>query len=132
MQEWYKNKVFLGVILVLVVSGFFLFGSSKDNDSTRDNDEVEIGENEISVNGVIACLPYRSATPGQGCVKGVRGDDGKMYAVNSITLNGIENTMDEGQKVTAVGEFEPADTSVDDSSVFRYDGVLVLSSLKKR
>lgn len=125
--------MFLGALLVLVVGGFFLFGRSDDNGSAgRDNDDVELREDEISVNGVIECLPYKAATAGQGCVKGIRGDDGKMYALNSITLNGVENTMSEGQKVTGVGEFEPADMSVDDSSVFRYDGVLILSSLRKR
>lgn len=132
MQEWYKNKLFLGVLLVVAIGGFFLFSGSDNNDVERENDEVELREDEISVAGVIACLPYRAATPGQGCVKGVKGDDGKMYALNSIALNGIENTMSEGQKVTAIGEFEPANTSVDDASVFRYDGVLVLSSLKRR
>lgn len=134
MNKWYQNKVFLGLILVAVVGSFFLFGGkedSRDRDNA-DNNEAEVGENEISVAGVIACLPYRSATAGQGCVKGVKGDDGKMYALNSISVNGLENAMNEGQKVTAIGEFEPADTSVDDSSVFVYDGVLVLSSLKKR
>jgi hypothetical protein len=133
MNQWYKNKIFLGVLLVLVVGGFFLFGRSDDNGrNSRDDDEVELRGNEISIKGTIECLPYKAATAGQGCVKGVRGEDGKMYALNSITLNGIENTINEGQKVTAVGEFEPADTSVDDSSVFTYDGVLVLSSLRKR
>jgi hypothetical protein len=133
MNQWYKNKMFLGALVVLLIGGFFLFGRSDDNGSdNREDDEMELSENEVSVNGTIECLPYKAATAGQGCVKGVKGDDGKMYALNSITLSGIENTMNEGQKVTAVGEFEPANTSVDDSSVFRYDGVLVLSSLKKR
>lgn len=132
MNQWYKNKAILAAILVLVVGGFFLFGGSDDNGRNGGNEETELREGEISVSGTIECLPYKAATPGQGCVKGVRGDDGKMYALNSIKVNAIENTMNEGQKVTAIGVFEPADTSVDDSSVFRYDGVLVLSSLRPR
>lgn len=134
MNQWYQNKGLWALVLVLVIGGFFLFGNSNDRNSGggSDNGETELREGEISVSGVIACLPYKSATPGQGCVKAVKGDDGKMYALNSIKVNGIENTMNEGQKVTAIGEFEPADTSVDDASVFRYDGVLVLSSLRRR
>ena len=132
MNQWYKNKLFLGALLLLGIGGFFLFGGSDNGGVEREDDEVALREDEISVDGTIECLPYKAATAGQGCVKGVRGDDGKMYALNSVSLNAIENTMNEGQKVTAVGEFEPADTSVDDSSVFRYDGVLVLSSLRKR
>jgi hypothetical protein len=130
---WYQNKGVWALILVLVVGSFFLFGGPDNNGgSEQEDDEVELREGEISVNGVIECLPYKAATAGQGCVKAVRGDDGKVYALNSIKVNSVENSMNEGQKVTAIGEFEPADTSVDDASVFVYDGVLVLSSLKKR
>lgn len=134
MNQWYKNKIFLGVLIILVVGGFFAFrGSDKGSESlNEDNDIVEVREGEISVTGEITCLTYRSATPGQSCVKALKGDDGKMYALNSTGVGGAELAMPEGTKVTAVGVFEVADTSVDDSSVFRYDGVLVLSSLKKR
>jgi hypothetical protein len=133
MNQWYKNKVLLIAILVLVVGGFFLFGGSDEESSDQENGNVvELREGEIEVKGVITCLPFRAATPGQGCVKAVKGDDNKMYALNSIEVKAIELTMNEGTKVTAIGTFEPADTSVDDSSVFLYDGVLVLRSLKKQ
>lgn len=110
----------------------FRGGDSVSESTDNESDAVEAREGEISVTGVISCLTYRSATPGQSCVKALKGDDGKMYALNSAAVNGIEIAMPEGTKVSAIGVFEPANTSVDDSSVFRYDGVLVLSSLKKR
>jgi hypothetical protein len=131
MNQWYKNKGLWALILVIAIGGFFLFGGSDDSSDTA-NQNLNLGEGQIAVKGEIACLPYRSATPGQGCVKGIMGDDGKVYALNSIAVRNIENSMEEGTEVTAIGTFEPANTTVDDSSVFRYDGVLVVSSLQEK
>ncbi len=133
MNQWYKNKALLAVLAVLVVGGFFLFRGDEQPDSVREDDKkVEVKEGEVSVTGTITCLTYRAAAAGQDCVKALLGDDGKMYALNSTEVNGAELSMPEGTKVTAVGKFEVADTTVDDSSVFKYDGVLVLSSLKRK
>ncbi len=131
MNTWYKNKIILAVVvLVLVVVGYLLFKGNSEVNSYADMTEVRSGE--IKVEGVISCLPYRIATAGAECVKSLKGDDGKDYALSSADVKGVENTMSEGTKVTAVGVFEQADTSVDDSSVFRYDGVIVLRTLKTR
>jgi hypothetical protein len=134
MNPWQQNKALWVLILLLVLGGYFLFrgGDASDREMPREDEEVEVGEDEISVNGTITCLTFRSATPEQDCVKALKGDDNKMYALNSTGVNGAELSMPEGTKVTAVGVFEPANTSVDDASVFRYDGVLILSSLKRR
>lgn len=131
MKQWYDNKILWALLVILVVGGFFLFNRSEVSDSAMTSEEVEVNEGEMSVTGVVACLPYRVATPGQDCVKALKGDDGKMYALNSTSLKAPELNMALGTKVRAVGVFEAANTSVDDSSVFRYDGVLILSSLKK-
>ncbi|MEK7175766.1 MAG: hypothetical protein AAB695_00055 [Patescibacteria group bacterium] len=117
------------VLVALVAGGVFLF-----KDSPKENKiEEEITEtkgDEITVFGVIACLPYRITVAGQECVKSIKGDDGKVYALNSPT--GAENAMNEGAKVKAMGVFQPADTSLDDSSSFVYDGVLVVRILMRR
>ncbi|MDO8423981.1 MAG: hypothetical protein Q7S54_00015 [bacterium] len=125
-----KNSIFvaLALLMALIFGGMFLF---KDGPSdTPMEEESEIEDGTITVSGAIACLPYRLNIAGQSCVKGIKGEDGKMYALNSP--RGLENAMSEGTKVTAVGIFEPADTSTDDSSSFIYDGVLVIRSLIRR
>ncbi len=119
-------------MLLLVVVGYFLFRNGHHHASSSLQESSEVRSGEIEVKGVIACLPYRIATRGQECVKSIKGDDGKNYALNSTDVKGVESTMAEGTKVVGIGTFEEANTSVDDSSVFRYDGVLVLRSLNTR
>lgn len=132
MNTWYKNKLIIAAAAILIVGGFFLFKSDSTSDEIAKDLEGDVEQGEMIVKGEIACLPYRSATPGQGCVKGVKGDDGKFYALNSIAVRNIENSMEEGTEVTAIGVFEEADTTVNDSSVFRYDGVLVVRKLEAK
>jgi hypothetical protein len=129
MTPWYKNRIFIAVLilLALLIGGWAVTrfnGPAGDNDT--DTSLEEEGD-EITVSGTIACLPYRINVAGQQCVKGIKGDDGKVYALNSP--RGLESKMSEGTEVMAVGRFEPADISVDESSVFVYDGVLVVRSL---
>lgn len=135
MNQWYNNKTVWVVIVLLVIGGLFLFNSgnkeNKESDTAID-EQGEVREGEILVMGSIACLPYRSGSTNDGCVKALKGDDGKMYALNSTAVRGLELSLPEGTKVSATGKFEVANTSVDDSSVFVYDGVLVLSSLKRQ
>lgn len=119
--------------MVLIVSGYFLYrDNNKKAFSNKETDSTEVRSGEIEVKGVISCLPYRVAIAGQKCVKSIKGDDGKDYALESREVGAVENAMPEGTKVTGIGEFETADTSVNDSSVFRYDGVLILRTLKTR
>ena len=136
MKLWYKNPIFLIILaLILIGGGMLLFRDGGENSGDTDNNDntsTTVREGEVEVMGEIACLPYSVNVAGQECVKGVKGDDGKMYALNSISVNALENTMSEGTKVTAIGVYQPANVSVSDSSSFEYDGVLVLRSLKKR
>jgi hypothetical protein len=128
MTLWYKNRIFIAVLvlLALLIGGWAvtrLNGPATDNSDTSLEEEGD----EITVSGTIACLPYRINVAGQACVKSIKGDDGKVYALNSP--RGLESKMSEGTEVMAVGRFEPADISIDESSVFVYDGVLVVRSL---
>lgn len=130
-----KNKIIALVLLVLIlVGGFLLFrgGDSEDRESNEPAKSAELRGGEIKVSGTISCLPYKSTGGDQTCVKALKGDDGKVYALNTINSKGSEANMEQGTKVTAVGVFEAANTSVDDSSVFSYDGVLVVRLLEKR
>lgn len=132
-MQWYKNRIVWVIVALVLIGGFFLFRNGAERGADTESEEVgETAAGEVSVLGVIFCLPYKTPEPGQGCVKAVKGDDGKVYALSSAKVRGVENLMPEGAKVSAIGKFEPADTSVDDASVFVYDGVLVLSSLRPR
>ena len=129
MNSRYKLILIIVLALALIGAGVFLFRDDSDSEGDSNNDgssAVTVDEGETEVKGVIACLPYSITIAGQECVKGVKGDDGKMYALNTVT------PLTEGTKVTAIGVFQPANTSVDDSSSFKYDGVLVVRSLKAR
>jgi hypothetical protein len=132
MNNWYKNKLIILVAAVLIIGGFFFFKNDGSSDEAAKALESDVEQGEILVMGEIACLPYKSATPGQGCVKGIQGNDGKFYALNSIAVRNAENSMEEGTNVTAIGVFQEANTSVNDSSVFRYDGVLVVRTLEAK
>ena len=135
-NTWYRSKAFLIVVLIAVVVGGYLIFRGNGSDDTSvpkiDIASEELKTGEIEVNGKIACLPYSSNIADESCVKGVKGDDGKMYALDSIAVKYAETDMKEGTKVVAIGTFEPANTSVNDSSVFVYDGVLVVRVLQRR
>lgn len=131
MNPRYRN-IAIGLALLAVVGGFLVFrDGSSETYSGNDDASAKLKDNEIQVTGVIACLPYNAGVSATDCVKSIRGDDGKVYALNTIKINGAERNYAEGQKVLAIGVYEPANTSVDDASVFKYDGVLVVRSLKK-
>lgn len=133
---WYKNKlvIFL-LVVVLVAGGLVLFKGNGEKTSSAGPETVVNSQpqsGEITVNGTISCLPYVISIEGESCVKALKGDDGKVYALNSLKVGGKESQMSEGTKVTAIGTFDKADTSVDDAKVFKYDGVLNLRVLNTR
>ena len=128
---WHRNKIPLIVLIALLLIGgvWLIKGSGGGYQETGFSEEARSGE--IKVTGNISCLPYSAGVSNKDCVKALRGDDGKMYSLNTIDVGDIETSYSEGQKVEAIGVYQPANTSVDDSSVFQYDGVLVLRKLKK-
>ena len=126
-----KNKIGLALLaIILIAGGFFLYGNrgSDVEPEIEEEESSEVRSGEVEVLGVIACLEYNIRVTGQECVKALKGDDGKMYALNSNEATALS----EGTKVRAIGTFEPADQSVDDASVFSYDGVLKARILKRR
>lgn len=130
-----KNRIFLVVlVLALLVGGFFAFRGNNSEEYVDDEPSTSLKAEagEIEVLGVISCLPYSRGSSDADCVKALKGDDGKTYALNSVKVDGIERTMPEGTEVLAIGVFEPANTTIDESSAFSYDGVLVVRILKRR
>lgn len=98
-------------------------GDSAGDRNDESNDVAEVQSGEIEVKGTIACLV--NGGTGENCVKGVKGDDGKMYALNIFT------DLKLGTKVTAYGKYEPAAANAE-AGTFQYDGVLNVRTLLPR
>lgn len=126
-----KNlTIAVAILAVLIIGGLVIF--SMGGDSEREKDvAAELEEGEIAVSGEIECLPYRAEVAVEECVKGIKAD-GKIYAIDSAEVGFIENSMEEGTEVTATGELEAAASDNQESNVFRYDGLLILSSLEEK
>lgn len=131
MNPRYRN-IFIAIIAIALLLGAWLVLRDDTSETFSDDNSVELQDNEIEVTGTISCLPSAVEIPEEDCIKSVRGDDGKIYALNTIEVNSLERTMPEGTKVRAIGIFEPANTSIDESSGFTYDGVLVVRILQRR
>lgn len=134
MNKWYQNKVYLGLglLVILLIGGFVFFGNrdtEKVSDVSRVLEKTEDGN--VRVVGQIECLPYKKSSDSQDCVKGIMDGEGRYFAIDSAKVKFVENTMPKGTPVVAVGAYFPADMSADESSVFLYDGVIVLKSLER-
>ncbi len=135
MKTWYKNKIVIAVIVLgLLLIGWFTLPEKQETVVESGNNAssaLEKTEGGVRVVGDIACLPYRNANKNDGCVKGIKDDEGRYYAINSFAIKGAENSIPLGTRVVAIGSYEPADTSNSESSIFSYSGVLVVTSLKR-
>lgn len=128
-----KNKILLLVfILLLAFFSFLSYEKNTNNDLKSIESEMssELGSDEILVRGSISCLEYREDNSSGDCIKGIKGDDGILYALDSSKVRFAENNMSVGTEVLASGKFNKANTEISESSVFVYDGVLVLSRIE--
>ncbi len=135
---WYKNKVVLGVIVVvLVVLGVTLFGGDKEeveNVNTGGNNEqseevsVKPRSGEVLVTGKFGCTPLKSgATPTAAqCVLGLMGDDGKFYALDTSNIESAASNIDGNSSLKIVGVYTAINTSSEEAGVFKYDGVIAV------
>ncbi len=98
-------------------------GDGEDRDDDESAEVAEVQSGEIKVEGNIACLV--NGGTGENCVKGIKGNDGKTYALNTFTDLKI------GTKVTAYGKYEPAIQNAE-AGTFQYDGVLEVRTLLPR
>jgi hypothetical protein len=128
-----KNKLIIWIlVLIVIIGGGFWITRGGEGSRLSEEDRQALSGDEITVNGTIRCLEYKSEKPDQLCVRGIVGENGVVYAINSVAVKSAELKLGTGTDVVAVGVFEPADSASSESNVFIYDGVLVLSSLKAR
>lgn len=131
-SAWYKDKKILaGIALVVIVAGALLFmgGNGNGNGGEAEVDEPRSGE--VAVTGKLGCTPLRSgATPTAAeCVLGLQGDDGKFYALDTSKVESTDTGIEPDSEIRIVGTYAPANTSSQEASVFRYDGVLTVRVL---
>lgn len=137
MKTWYQNKITIAVavLVVLIVGWLIFFNNGSENSNELNNNEstsaLEKHEDGVRIVGQIECLPYSKRVEDEECVKGIRDAEGRYFALDSIAIKGAERTLPLGTPVVATGVFEPADTSSKESSVFSYEGVLVIKTLSR-
>lgn len=137
-NAWYKNKVVIGVIVViLVVLGITLFGGDKVSnvDNMADNNSgekqevsLDLKSGEIAVVGKFGCTPLKSGkTPTkEECVLGLVGDDGKFYSLNTSKVESIGNGVQSAEKIKVIGTYTATNASSEEATVFKYDGVMAV------
>jgi len=136
MKELYKSKVMIaGIAIIVLTAGALVLSNRGGSDEEMDgftHEDLLPQDGEVLVEGRIACLPLSSGDEvmESGCVKGIKDKDDRVYALNSISIGGVESKMDIGKKVSAVGTLEAVDATSQESSVFRYDAVLVVRAIK--
>ncbi len=133
MNPWYKNKLFIAAVTVLILGGIYFAVADRDSSNKRvEQVDLEASTNEMVVAGKVTCLTYILSNPDgdKDCVKAILGDDGKIYALDTTNLGIPEIKNNEGEQVTAVGKFQAANPSSEEGSAFKYDGVLTVRSYK--
>ncbi len=135
-SAWYKNKMVLGVVLIVVVAlGLVLFGGDKAPKTeggvvgeVTETTNVEPKSGEIAVVGKLGCTPLKSgAQPtNEQCVLGLVGSDGKFYALEYSKLEMAESGIEPNSVVKVVGTYTKVDASSEEATVFKYDGVMAI------
>lgn len=137
---WYKNKILWAVVVVVVVGwAVWHYSGSAPSTDTGTNTQTEQPavvdlnpkSGEIAVTGKLDCLPLKSgATPtSDNCIIGVKGDDGKIYALNTGSIESFDKGITQESSVKAIGAYAPADQTSDVAKIYKFDGVLTVRVL---
>ncbi|MHB1330803.1 MAG: hypothetical protein ACYCY6_02440 [Minisyncoccota bacterium] len=124
---WYKNKVVLGIgVLVLIIIGAALFGSSNGSNGGDNAEDVRSGE--TAVVGKLACMPYKPGNQAleENCVLGLDANDGNFYALDTSKVEVAEPDLEPDAELRLVGVLTPVNPDAVESDVFDYDGVLTV------
>ena len=122
-RSHYKIIIALAVVALLVAILLITGGQGESDEGTGDITKAELNEGEIRVTGTITCLPVPTAAS-EDCIKAIKGNDGKIYALDTTEGGGGIAFINDGKRVTAVGTYSTVDTSSEESGIFEYDGVL--------
>jgi hypothetical protein len=124
-----RRGLIITVLILVVLLGGLLYWKRHSTNATGPSSSLssaDLRPHEVLVKGTIECLPYKATSPSidQECVKGIRGSDGKIYALDSTLVNGREELMSVGTPVQAIGIYTPAAAGSEELGVWNYDGVL--------
>ena len=135
-SAWYKNKIVLGVVLIVVVAlGLVLFGGDKAPKTeggvvgeVTETTNVEPKTGEIAVTGKLGCTPLKSgAQPSADqCVLGLVGSDGKFYALETSKIEMAESGIEPNSTIKVVGVYTKIDAASEEAGVFKYGGVVAV------
>jgi hypothetical protein len=132
-MNWYKNKITLAValLIVLVVGGIIVSKTRNGEGASRMQvaEESQLQAGPVEVRGTVECLPYMRGGADQECVNGLLGEDGNFYALSFASPRGVDRNIGRGSEVLVKGTYAPADTSSEESGVFRYEGVITVTSI---
>ncbi|MBX4195671.1 hypothetical protein KW796_01790 [Candidatus Parcubacteria bacterium] len=137
---WYKKGWFIGlVVLVVLVGGWMLMRGDGEDDGAPNNvtEEVPYTDpkgDEISVLGKLDCLPLQSGKvpTGDECIIGLKGSDGKFYALDTSKVEVIEKGIGLDTNVRVVGKFTGADQNSEEAKIYKYEGVLAARVLQNQ
>jgi hypothetical protein len=134
-----RNLTIALAAVVIVGGGYFLYKNGTPDLATNSVSDTaavvnfEVRTGEVAVTGFFDCTPLKSGEPikeGE-CVMGLKGDDGKFYALNTLNMEDArDNKTSNLTRVRAVGSFTPADTTNKEVGNYKYDGVLTVRTIE--
>ncbi|MBX4198970.1 hypothetical protein KW800_01690 [Candidatus Parcubacteria bacterium] len=131
------NKIIIGIVaLVIIGVGAWYFISHKGNgeqiggavtSSAPETKYTDPKQGEVAVVGAWDCLVRTdgSETTKDNCLFSLKGDDGKVYALDLSKVEVIGKGSDKAAKIRAVGTLGKSSES-DLSGIFNYDAVLAV------
>ena len=134
------NKIItLVVVLVIIGAGIWYWAGHRGSSDT--GGALQAGQTEAkytdpkdgekAIVGTWGCLPLVSGEEPtkENCLLGVKGDDGKTYALDTSKIEIIGKDADKASKVRVVGTVASGGES-DLSGVFKYDSIVSVRVLQ--
>lgn len=134
------NKIITWVVVLAVIgAGIWYWAGHKGNDDQggalqagqQEAKYTDPKDGEVAVVGTWECLPLASGeeVTKENCLLGVKGDDGKFYALDTSKVEIIGKDVDKASKVRIVGTSSSGSSS-DLSGVFKYEAIVAVRVLQ--
>lgn len=132
MQIYKRNKTLLGILAALLIIGGIWIAVKHNSVDPVDKVLVKPVDSESVVTGTFSCLPFRNGQPvtNENCVMGLKGDDGKTYALDTSQVTIVSHTINPEDHIRAVGVISTPNTSVDEGNAFDIQGVIKVRALQ--